>query len=105
MKNDSYENFFMNFANKTRLHIILSLRDKPLSVNMIAKRIGGEQSNVSHHLKSLTNCNVLNVEKIGKQRVYSINEKTVGAMFKIVRQHVFNNCQESCDKRCVRKIK
>ena len=76
MKFDSYNSFFMNFANKTKLNIILFLKEGSLSVNDIVKKTGMEQSKVSHNLTSLTKCNIITVEQKGKQRIYSLNKRT-----------------------------
>lgn len=96
MKSSSYNHFFANFANKTRLGIILSLQNEPLSVNEIAKKLDEEQSNVSHHLKNLANCSILNVKQNGKKRIYSINKTTVFPMLRLVQAHVDQNCQPKC---------
>lgn len=100
MKNNSYQNFFVNLANKTRLDIMLSLKDKSLSVNEIAKIIKEEQSNVSHHLKSLSDCRIVYSKKQGKKRIYSLNGKTISPIFKLVQTHVAENCSEGCSKNC-----
>lgn len=100
MKKSSYENFFVNLSNKTKLGIILCLKDKPLCVNEIAEKTNGEQSNVSHHLKKLASCHILNIKKDGKQRIYSLNKETVAPMLKLVEQHVSKNCVVECGKSC-----
>jgi len=92
MKNNSYNKFFMNFANRGRFDIIMALREKPMSVSDIVKKVGGEQSGVSHNLKKLSCCHILNVRKDGKQRIYSLNNETVTPMLRIVESHVKRNC-------------
>ncbi|MBU0466116.1 MAG: metalloregulator ArsR/SmtB family transcription factor [Nanoarchaeota archaeon] len=99
MKSRSYDSFFANFSNGTRLAIILCLKEKALSVGEIVEKVGGEQSNVSHHLEHLRRCKILNVEKKGKKRIYSLNKKTVMPMLRLVEKHVCNNC-ESCPMGC-----
>jgi len=92
MKYYSYNNFFMNFANKTKLNIILALENGPLSVNEITEKVKGEQSKISHNLSKLLQCHILEVKQKGKQRIYSLNNETVIPMLKIVKKHVKNNC-------------
>ena len=99
MKCKSYNYFFMNFANKSKLDIIMALRYKPLNVSTIAKRINEEQSAVSHNLKKLTDCHILDVEKVGKERIYSLNKDTVIPILKLVEKHVIKNCPGSCCKK------
>ncbi|MBW2990652.1 metalloregulator ArsR/SmtB family transcription factor [Candidatus Woesearchaeota archaeon] len=96
MKCASYEDFFKNFANKTKFRIIMHLKNKPMSVNELSKAMKEEQSKVSHNLAKLSMCNILNVEQKGKQRIYSLNKDTVIPMLKMVEKHV----QKYCDMRC-----
>ena len=96
MSNNSYENFFVNFANKTKLDIILSLKEKPRSVSEIVKATNVEQSAISHNLKKLNECKIVEVEKKGKERIYSLNKKTVLPMMNIVRRHIEKNCDKKC---------
>lgn len=98
MKCPSYNNFFINFANKTKLNIILSLRNGPLNVTAIAKKVGEEESKVSHNLKKLNKCHVLDVKQKGRQRIYSLNKETVIPLLKIVEKHVKKNCPWGCVK-------
>lgn len=103
LKASSYKYFFVNFANKTKLDIIVALRNGPLCVNDIVKELGEEQSKVSHNLKKLTNCHILVVEKKGKQRIYSLNHSTVLPILKIVEEHIHENCikfKTYCNERC-----
>ncbi|MFC2016537.1 ArsR/SmtB family transcription factor [Chloroflexota bacterium] len=99
MKCKSYNNFFLNFANKTKLDIVMALRYGPLNVNTIAKIVNEEQSTISHNLKKLTECHILDVKKVGKERVYSLNKDTVIPMLKIVEKHVEKYCPRSCHKK------
>ncbi len=98
MRCKSFDNFFLNFANKTKLDIILCLKEKPLSVTEIAKRIKEEQSKVSHNLRKLADCNILRVKQKGRQRIYSLNKETVLPMLRLVEKHVKNNCRGGCRK-------
>jgi ArsR family transcriptional regulator, lead/cadmium/zinc/bismuth-responsive transcriptional repressor len=98
MKCNSYTDFFMNFANRTKFSIISCLGDGPLSVNEITKKVGEEQSTVSHNLAKLAACHILDVKKIGKERIYSLNKETVVPILKIVGKHVSKNCCKECSK-------
>lgn len=98
MKNKSYNNFFMNFASGSKFDIIMSLREGPLSVSEITRRVGGEQSAVSHNLKKLSGCHVLDVRQVGKQRIYSLNLDTVVPILETVEKHVRKYCMNRCCK-------
>jgi DNA-binding transcriptional ArsR family regulator len=98
MNKNSYDNFFMNFATKSKFDIIMALRDGPLSVTEITKKVGDEQSAVSHNLLKMAHCHILNVRKDGKQRIYSLNEETVVPLLKLVESHVKRCCLRGCGK-------
>jgi len=88
MKSKSYNYFFLNFANKTKFDIIIALKEKPLNVTQIVKKVNKEQSAVSHNLKSLTRCNILTVKQKGKEHLYSLNKETVLPMLNLADKHV-----------------
>jgi DNA-binding transcriptional ArsR family regulator len=88
----------MNFSTRTKSDIIDLLREGPMSVNEITRKIGGEQSRISHSLRDLRSCSILNVTNKGKQRIYSLNEETVVPILEIVEKHVRKNCLRGCEK-------
>ena len=100
MSNSTYDIFFKNFANKTKLEIILCLREKPLSVGDISEKTKIEQSNISHQLKQLALCKIVEVKQKGKQRIYSLNKKTVVPMLELVEKHAKTNCPNGCFNKC-----
>ena len=72
-----YENFFNAISNKTRFEIIRLLMKKPMSVNEISRKLGFEQSRVSHNLKKLDCCGFVKCKYKGKKRIYSIDKKYI----------------------------
>jgi len=100
MTSKSYYNFFVNFANKTKFDIIMSLKEKSMNVSQIVEKIGAEQSAVSHNLKDLAECNIVEVKQKGKQRIYSLNKKTIIPLLKNVENHVCKCCKLNCAKSC-----
>jgi len=97
MKCHSYNKFFETISNKTRLDIVeLLLQNKELSVSEICKKLSEEQSNISHNLKILADCHFLNVEKKGKNRIYSLNKETIVPLMSLVDKHVKNYCCNEC---------
>ena len=84
--------FFSNLSNPTRLAAIEQLMKKPMSVNELAEFLGQEQSMVSHNLKPLLECNFVYLKRQGKQRIYSANKETIGALFKAVENHEKKFC-------------
>ena len=101
MKAYSYYEFFKNLSNRTRFKIIIALRDQSLNVSAIASFIGEEQSKVSHNLKKMSACHILNIERRGKERIYSLNRDTIIPILNIVERHVKKNCSRGCNKQKV----
>lgn len=56
----------------TRLRILRLLFKEPLSVNEIAECLGVSQYNVSKHLRIMREAGLLETEKQGQQRLYSV---------------------------------
>ena len=98
MKCSSYDDFFKNFANKTKFRIIMYLKNKPMSVNELSKAMKEEQSKISHNLSKLHKCNIVTVKQKGKQRIYSLNKDTVIPVIKLVEKHVEKHCDGGCHK-------
>ncbi|MDD3175085.1 MAG: metalloregulator ArsR/SmtB family transcription factor [Candidatus Nanoarchaeia archaeon] len=96
MKCKSYYHFFEVIANKTRFKIIESLMCGPLNVGQICLATKEEQSKISHNLKVLSGCNVVDVKKDGKLRIYSLNKETVEPMLRLVEKHVQTYCEGNC---------
>ena len=84
--------FFVNLANPTRLAVLEQLIKQPMSVTELAEALGQEQSMISHNLKPLLECNFVYIQREGKKRIYSVNEETVGALFKAVEIHAEKFC-------------
>lgn len=99
MKCSSYDLFFDAFSNKTRWRILEALRIKDLSVNDICRAIKEEQSKVSHNLRKLMDCHFVESVRKGKNKIYSLNKKTMIPLLELVENHA----GEYCGKTCLRK--
>ena len=62
-------------GEETRLRILRLLFKEPMSVNEIADRLRASQYNVSKHLRIMREAGLLEVEKQGKERLYSVTRK------------------------------
>jgi len=101
MNNSTYNIFFTNLANPLKISIILNLREKEKNVNELSKELGVEQSKASHALASLKKCNIVNVEQKGKERIYSLNSKTIVPMLKLIDEHATHYCNcKTCNAKC-----
>ena len=98
MKCPAYNMFFETIAPEMRVKILFALKTKPMNVTELANYLKEEQSKISHNLRKLTQCRLLDVKQKGKQRIYSLNKKTVLPLLKLVEKHVKCNCCEGCGR-------
>jgi DNA-binding transcriptional ArsR family regulator len=96
LNHSTYHIFFTNLANPLKIGIILSLKIKDKNVTQISKELLVEQSKVSHALKSLKNCNIVKANQKGKQRIYSLNKKTIVPILDIIEKHAKIYCKCKC---------
>ena len=59
-------------GEETRLRLLRLLFTKPLGVNEISEKLGVSQYNVSKHLRIMREAGLLEVQKSGKMRLYSV---------------------------------
>lgn len=96
MKETTYYLFFSNLSNPLRVEIISALKEKDMSVSELSNKIKVEQSKLSHALAHLRLCNLVNAKQKGKQRVYSLNKKTMLPILKIIDNHARSYCRGKC---------
>jgi DNA-binding transcriptional ArsR family regulator len=68
---------FKALAEESRARILEILREGPLPVTEIAKRLGLTQPTISHHLSILKMLRCVRDEKRGKQVFYFLDEERV----------------------------
>lgn len=105
MNKSTYHVFFSNLSNPLRISIITSLRKKEKSVSELVKDLKVEQSKVSHALKNLRNCKLVEAKQEGKQRIYFLNKKTILPILKLIDKHAKSFCKCECcaNKECGRR--
>lgn len=91
-----HELFFETLGNQTRWEIIHLLLTKPHRVTDIAKKLGYEQSLISHHLKRLETCGFVKVKPNGTERICRLNKETISPLLKLVDNHVNKFCKRVC---------
>jgi DNA-binding transcriptional ArsR family regulator len=89
----AYDRFLRTLCNKTRLAIIHSLLITPKNVSLLTLELGIHQTSVSHALKRLLVCGFVEVEKNGKERLYSLNNSTIKPLMKLMEQHTQKYCK------------
>jgi DNA-binding transcriptional ArsR family regulator len=60
-------------GEETRLRILRLLFQQPLSVNEISDRLAVSQYNVSKHLRIMREAGLLETQKQGQHRIYSVS--------------------------------
>ncbi len=82
--------FFAALSDETRLKILLSISDKPKSVNKIHESLGKENitlSAVSHQLKNLADLEIIVYIKKGKEKTFSLSDKFCWCILRDVLKH------------------
>ncbi len=88
--------FFSTLSNPTRLAILeLLRREGSKNVTQISKALNQDQSMISHNLKPLVRCRFVFVERRWRERVYSINQETMDAIFNIIERHMKKYCPKN----------
>ena len=93
MRDENFHLFFGVFANRLRAGIVKTLMEKPMQVTELAAALNVERSRVSHALLTMNRCHVVESEKDGKQRIYSLNKETVKPLMQLVDKHVESYCK------------
>ncbi len=105
MKSNTYHIFFSNLSNPLRISIITSLKEKEKNVTELVKELKVEQSKVSHALKSLRDCRIVEAKQKGKERIYFLNKKTIVPLLSLIDKHAKNFCECKCcaSKTCKKR--
>lgn len=91
-----YKLFFGTLANNQRLEIMNLLRKRSRNVTQICKELKYNQTTVSHNLSILKKCSFVFAKKNGKERVYSLNDKTIKPLMKLIDNHTEEFCKYLC---------
>ena len=105
MNNSTYHIFFTNLANPLKIKIITLLKEKEKSVTELTKSLKVEQSKISHALRNLKDCKIVDVKQKGRERIYSLNKRTIVPMLKLIDNHAQNfcKCKKCANRKCGRK--
>ena len=90
---------FKILANNIRLRLIETLSGGEMSVGELCAEAGEEQTRVSHELRCLTVCGLVNQRREGKRIIYSLNRKTVLPILAAADKHAskFADRLKGCD--------
>lgn len=88
----AYKIFFGTLVSNSRLKIINLLRTGKKSVSEMIEQLNIEQTALSHDLARLRKCGFVKVETDGKYRYYSLNQKTISPLMKLIDEHMSQYC-------------
>jgi len=71
---------FRGFSDTSRLSILEALRDGPLTVGAIVEKTGLSQSNVSNHLRCLSDCDLILSTPQGRYTLYQLSDPRVARL-------------------------
>jgi len=74
---------FRGFSDSSRLAILESLRNGPLSVGEIVKATGLSQSNTSNHLRCLGDCGLVAAEQRGRFVSYRLSDDKIEQLLQL----------------------
>lgn len=83
---------FKAISEPSRLKILLALSCGELCVEHLTQAVGGNQSAVSHQLKTLKDHRIIKCRRKGKQVIYSIADGHILTMISVAKEHL--NCNE-----------
>lgn len=84
-------NRFKSISEPSRLKILLALAGGELCVDHIVEAVGGNQSAVSHQLKTLKAARIVKCRRSGKKILYSISDWHVMTIVELAKEHL--NCE------------
>lgn len=83
---------FKAISEPSRLKILLALSCGELCVEHLTQAVGGNQSAVSHQLKTLKDNKIVKCQRQGKQVIYSVSDGHILTMINVAKEHL------SCDE-------
>ena len=83
---------FKAISEPSRLKILLALSCGELCVEHLTQAVGGNQSAVSHQLKTLKDNKIVKSRRHGKQVIYSVSDGHILTMINVAKEHL--NCNE-----------
>lgn len=83
-------------GDSNRLKIVKMLSDSEKCACKLLEAFEITQPTLSHHMKILTECGLVNARKDGKWAYYSLNSETLSAFKKFISELELS-CNEECD--------
>ncbi len=85
---------FKGFGDSSRLAILESIAEKPITVSEIVEKTELSQPNVSMHLSCLLDCGLVQNKKDGRNSYYELSGEEVKEVLKTARKIVSQHSKE-----------
>ena len=79
---------FNLLGDPTRLRIVMSCLDAPLSVTQIAQTLNVSTSLISHHLRLLRATRIIHAERVGKNVFCSLTDEHIRTILGNMLEHI-----------------
>lgn len=83
---------FKAISEPSRLKILFALSCGEMCVEHLTAAVNGNQSAVSHQLKTLKDYDIIKCRRSGKQVIYSVADEHIMTMLRVAKEHL--NCNE-----------
>jgi len=93
--------FFASLADKTRLHILLSIAQKSRTVNEIYDFVGRDKitlSAISHQLRQLSDIGIIIYKRNGKEKLFELSDKFCWCILKDAFKQFDKDIKINCKK-------
>ncbi len=77
---------YRGFADPSRLSILEALRPGALTVSAIVEKTGLSRTNVSNHLRCLSDCDLVISESQGRYTLYQLSHPKIAALFALTEE-------------------
>lgn len=84
---EARRDIFQAIADPTRRAIIDLIAQQPVNVNTIAEQFDVSRQAISLHLKILSECDLLNVQQSGRERLYEAKLEKLSEVYQWVEQY------------------
>ena len=91
---DIQANFCKAMGHPVRLQVLHILREGPMSVSDLVRRMGFSQSMISRQLHVLRFAEIVTCERHGVEMIYQLTDEKIGNVCDMVRQVLSENSQK-----------
>ncbi|EGY79505.1 ArsR/SmtB family transcription factor [Peptoniphilus indolicus] len=79
---DKISIIFKSMGDPTRIKILYALSKGPMNVTQISNVLQMSQSSISHQLAVLRSHNIIRVERVARNAIYSLDDEHIQCIFK-----------------------